>query len=239
MMFFLPLGREYSNLALHSAKGGHTRPQPHHSDCVPPRLPDRPAQRVTPEFVQGVPEALKQIDDDQLLTQKAYASSGLGAPVAPRVSALQAPLRNASTTAHTAVFNGTWPVTCRFLISRSAWYTGCAPAIAASWCLSSRSTAGDALIIDRALGLFTLDCTSAPVREGPRVTRAHGWGSQHFRPCQRPAPAVGTEHHKTPTSTPQFNPPRPHRGCNNGFTNPRSQNRARIYMTNEANCLSF
>lgn len=171
-----PVGPSVLKITIHSAKGG-TR-------ALSRAISIRPAHYTTssltvaPQFVQPGPEALKKIDADQLLTQKAYASSALKPlwtgnfrpPVASPQSERFGTRR---------IFNGTLASNHKGLDFRAPPGTPVRAGNSGVVVLAQPLYyAGNTVIIDHGLGLFTLymHLSKMTVREGQHVVRGQRLG---------------------------------------------------------------
>ncbi len=171
-----PVGPSVLKLTIHSAKGG-TRVLSRTIRIRPAHYPTT-TLTVAPEFVQPGPEALKQIDDDQLLTQKAYASSALKplwqGNFRPPVSSPQSERFGTR-----RIFNGTLASNHKGLDFRAPPGTPVRAGNSGVVVLAQPLYyAGNTVIIDHGLGLFTLymHLSRITVREGQHVTRAQRLG---------------------------------------------------------------
>jgi hypothetical protein len=171
-----PVGPSALKITIHDAKGG-TR-------SLSRTIPIRPAHYTTssltvaPQFVQPGPEALKQIDADLLLTQKAYASS------APQPlwqgnfrPPVDSPLSERFGTRR--IFNGTLASNHKGLDFRAPPGTPVRAGNSGVVVLAQPLYyAGNTVIIDHGLGFFTLymHLSKITVREGQHVVRGQRLG---------------------------------------------------------------
>jgi Peptidase family M23 len=171
-----PAGPSALKLTIYDAKGGtralsrtiRIHPAHYHTTSL----------TVAPEFVQPGPDALKQIANDQLLTQKAYASSAskplwkgnFRAPVvAPQTERFGT----------RRIFNGTLASNHKGLDYRAAPGTPVRASNSGVVVLAGPLYyAGNSVIIDHGMGLFTLSMhlSRITVREGQHVTRGERLG---------------------------------------------------------------
>ena len=171
-----PVAPSVLKLTIHDANGG-TR-------ALSRTIPIRPAHYTTssltvaPQFVQPGPEALRQIDADQLLTQQAYASSAprplwqgnFRPPVASPQSERFGTRR---------IFNGTLASNHKGLDFRAPPGTPVRVGNSGVVVLAQPLYyAGNTVIIDHGLGLFTLymHLSKISVREGQHVARGQRLG---------------------------------------------------------------
>jgi hypothetical protein len=171
-----PVGPSILKLTIHNAHGG--------ARALSRTIRIRPAHypttslTVAPEFVQPGPEALKQIDADQLLTQNAYASSALKplwtGNFRPPVSSPQSERFGTR-----RIFNGTLASNHKGLDFRAPPGTPVRAGNSGVVVLAQPLYyAGNTVIIDHGLGLFTLymHLSRISVREGQHVTRGQRLG---------------------------------------------------------------
>jgi murein DD-endopeptidase MepM/ murein hydrolase activator NlpD len=171
-----PVGQSVLKITIHDAKGG-TRALSRTIRIHPDHYPTS-SLTVAPEFVQPGPEALKQIAADQLLTDKAYSSSALKplwtgnfrAPVSSPQSERFGTRR---------IFNGTLASNHKGLDFRAAPGTPVRAGNSGVVVLAKPLYyAGNCVIIDHGLGLFTLSMhlSRITVHEGQRVARGDRLG---------------------------------------------------------------
>jgi hypothetical protein len=164
-----PIGPSVLKITIHDAKDGTralTRTIRIHAAHYPTS-----SLTVAPEFVQPGPEALKQIAADQLLTDKAYASSA-SKPLwtgnfRPPVSSPQSERFGTR-----RIFNGTLASNHKGLDFRAAPGTPVRASNSGVVVLAHPLYyAGNCVIIDHGLGLFTLSMhlSKITVHEGQRV----------------------------------------------------------------------
>jgi murein DD-endopeptidase MepM/ murein hydrolase activator NlpD len=170
------VGPSVLKIMVHDAKGG-TRPL---SRTVPVHSGHyrTSALTVAPEFVQPGPKALKQIADDQLLTEKAYASS---APMPLWAGNFRAPVVAPQTERFGTrrIFNGTLASNHKGLDYRAAPGTPVRAGNSGVVVLAHPLYyAGNTVIIDHGMGLFTLSMhlSKITVREGQHVVRGQKLG---------------------------------------------------------------
>jgi murein DD-endopeptidase MepM/ murein hydrolase activator NlpD len=171
-----PVGPSAFKITIRDTKGG-TRDLSRNIRIRPAHYPTT-SLTVAPEFVQPGPEALKQIDADQLLTQKVYASSALKplwqgnfrAPVDSPQSERFGTRR---------IFNGTLASNHKGLDFRAPPGTPVRAGNSGVVVLAQPLYyAGNTVIIDHGLGLFTLymHLSRISVREGQHVVRGQKLG---------------------------------------------------------------
>jgi hypothetical protein len=171
-----PVGPSELKITIHDAKGG--------ARALNRAIRVRPAHyrtsdlTVAPEFVQPGPEALKQIAADQLLTEKAYASSALKplwqGNYRPPVSSPQSERFGTR-----RIFNGTLASNHKGLDFRAAPGTPVRASNSGVVVLAHPLYyAGNTVIIDHGMGLFTLymHFSKITVRVGQHVVRGQKLG---------------------------------------------------------------
>jgi hypothetical protein len=171
-----PVGPSVLKLTIHNARGG-TRALSRTIRIRPAHYPTT-SLTVPPEFVQPGPEALKQIDADQLLTQNAYASSALKplwqGNFRPPVSSPQSERFGTR-----RIFNGTLASNHKGLDFRAPPGTPVRAGNSGIVVLAQPLYyAGNSVIIDHGMGLFTLymHLSRISVREGQHVVRGQHLG---------------------------------------------------------------
>jgi hypothetical protein len=171
-----PVGPSALKITIHDAKGG-TRPL---SRTVPVHSAHyrTSALTVAPQFVQPGPEALKQIAADQVLTEKAYASSSLKPLWRGNFSApVVAPQTERFGTRR--IFNGALASNHKGLDYRAAPGTPVRASNDGVVVLAhSLYYAGNSVFIDHGMGIFTLymHFSKITVREGQHVVRGQKLG---------------------------------------------------------------
>jgi len=166
-----PVGPSALKFTIHDAKGGTralTRTIRIHATQYPTS-----SLTVAPQFVQPGPEALKQIAADQVLTDKAYASS---APRPLWSGNFRAPVSSPQSERFGTrrIFNGTLASNHKGLDFRAAPGTPVRAGNSGVVVLAHPLYyAGNCVIIDHGLGLFTLSMhlSRITVHEGQRITR--------------------------------------------------------------------
>jgi murein DD-endopeptidase MepM/ murein hydrolase activator NlpD len=171
-----PVSPSALKITIHDANGG-TRALSRTIRIRPAHYPTS-SLTVAPQFVQPGPEALKQIDADQLLTQKAYASSALKplwqGNFRPPVSSPQSERFGTR-----RIFNGTLASNHKGLDFRAPPGTPVRAGNSGVVVLAQPLYyAGNTVIIDHGLGLFTLymHLSKITVREGQHVVRGQRLG---------------------------------------------------------------
>jgi murein DD-endopeptidase MepM/ murein hydrolase activator NlpD len=164
-----PVGPSELKLTIHDAHGG-VRDLSRTIRIRPAHYPTT-SLTVAPQFVQPGPEALKQIDADQLLTQKAYASSALKplwqGNFRPPVSSPQSERFGTR-----RIFNGTLASNHKGLDFRAPSGTPVRAGNSGVVVLAQPLYyAGNTVIVDHGMGLFTLymHLSRISVREGQHV----------------------------------------------------------------------
>jgi hypothetical protein len=171
-----PVGPSVLKITLLGAKGG-TRSL-NRAIQVHPAHYRTSALTVAPQFVQPGPDALKQIAADQLLTEKAYAST---APMPLWKGNFRAPVVAPQTERFGTrrIFNGTLASNHKGLDYRAAPGTPVRAGNSGVVVLAhSLYYAGNSVIIDHGMGLFTLSMhlSKITVREGQHVVRGQRLG---------------------------------------------------------------
>jgi hypothetical protein len=171
-----PVGPSELKITIHGAKGG-TRSLSRTIHILPSHYPTS-SLTVAPQYVQPGPEALKQIAADQLLTEKIYASSApeplwkgnfrvpVDAPQSERFGTRR-------------IFNGTLASNHKGLDFRAAPGTPVRASNSGVVVLAhSLYYAGNTVIIDHGMGLFTLSMhlSRIKVRVGQHVARGDRLG---------------------------------------------------------------
>ena len=171
-----PVGPSVLKLTIHDANGGMRALS--RAIMIRPAHYPTTSLTVAPEFVQPGPEALKQIDADQLLTHKAYASSALKplwqGNFRPPVSSPQSERFGIR-----RIFNGTLAGNHKGLDFRAPPGTPVRAGNSGVVVLAQPLYyAGNCVVIDHGLGFFTLymHLSRISVREGQHVTRGQRLG---------------------------------------------------------------
>ena len=171
-----PVGPSLLKLTLRNARGG-TRPLSRTIRIHPAHYPTT-SLTVAPEFVQPGPEALKQINADQLLIEKAFSSSALKplwqGNFRPPVSSPQSERFGTR-----RIFNGMLASNHKGLDFRAPPGTPVRAGNGGVVVLAQPLYyAGNTVIIDHGLGLFTLymHLSRISVREGQHVARGQRLG---------------------------------------------------------------
>jgi hypothetical protein len=171
-----PVGLSVLTITIHDAKGGtRTLSRPVH---ILPSHYRTSSLTVAPQFVQPGPDALKQIDADQLLTQKVYASS---APKPLWQGNFRAPVDapQSERFGTRRVFNGTLASNHKGLDFRAPPGTPVRASNSGVVVLAGPLYyAGNTVIIDHGMGFFTLSMhlSRISVHVGQHVARGQRLG---------------------------------------------------------------
>jgi murein DD-endopeptidase MepM/ murein hydrolase activator NlpD len=172
----VPAGSSTLELTIHDAKGGSRALN--RAIRIHPAHYRTSALTVAPQFVQPGPDALKQIAADQVLTQKAYASS---ASMPLWKGNFRAPVIAPQTERFGTrrIFNGTLASNHKGLDFRAAPGTPVRASNSGVVVLAGPLYyAGNSVFIDHGMGLFTLSMhlSKITVREGQHVVRGQKLG---------------------------------------------------------------
>jgi hypothetical protein len=171
-----PVGPSVLKITIHNAKGG-TRALSRTIRIHPAHYPTS-SLTVAPQFVQPGPEALKQIAADQLLVEKAFASSALKPLWSGNFRApVSAPQTERFGTRR--IFNGTLASNHKGLDFRAMPGTPVRAGNSGVVVLAQPLYyAGNCVIIDHGLGLYTLSMhlSKITVHEGQHVSRGDRLG---------------------------------------------------------------
>jgi murein DD-endopeptidase MepM/ murein hydrolase activator NlpD len=171
-----PVGPSALKITIHDAKGGtHTLSRTIH---IHPSHYPTSSLTVAPQYVQPSPEALKQIAADQLLTEKAYASS---TPEPLWKGNFRVPVDSpqSETFGTRRIFNGVLASNHKGLDFRAPPGTPVRAGNSGVVVLAHPLYyAGNCVIVDHGLGLFTLymHLSKISVREGQHVVRGQRLG---------------------------------------------------------------
>jgi hypothetical protein len=171
-----PVGPSVLKITIHQAKGG-ARDLSRAIRIHPAHYPTT-SLTVAPQFVQPGPEALKQIANDQLLTQKAYASSALK-PLWTGNFRVPVDSPQSERFGTRRIFNGTLASNHKGLDFRAPSGTPVRAGNSGVVVLAQPLYyAGNTVIIDHGLGIFTLymHLSKISVREGQHVVRGQRLG---------------------------------------------------------------
>ena len=171
-----PVGPSVLKLTIHDADGG-TRSLRHAVRIHPSHYPSS-SLTVAPEFIQPGPDALKQIDADQLLIQKAYESS---APQPLWKGNFHAPVNSPQSERFGTrrIFNGTLASNHKGLDFRAPPGTPVRASNSGVVVLANPLYyAGNCVIIDHGLGFYTLSMhlSRITVRVGQHVAQGQRLG---------------------------------------------------------------
>jgi murein DD-endopeptidase MepM/ murein hydrolase activator NlpD len=171
-----PVGTSVLKLTIHETKGGS-----HALNRTIKILPAHyrtSALTVAPQFVQPGPDALKQIAADQVLTQKAYASSA-SMPLWKGNFHVPVVAPQTERFGTRRIFNGTLASNHKGLDFRAAPGTPVRASNDGTVVLAhSLYYAGNSVFVDHGMGLFTLymHFSKISVREGQHVVRGQKLG---------------------------------------------------------------